>query len=497
MNQDINAVFSTLKTRHILAVGDIMLDRFFYGAVERISPEGPIPVIRIEHEKRMLGGVGNVVANIVSIGAKASVIAVTGDDNAQAEIKSLLHVMQIDGRGLIQSADRPTILKDRYIAQRQQLLRADWEKTDAIPKALEDAVIAQAELLIKNCHALVLSDYGKGLLTPRVIKALIALAQSHQLPIIVDPKGTDFARYRGATIITPNRKELELATGLKAGSDDEVEKAALKLITDCGIQSVLATRSEKGMSLITQDAPPLHIPTEAQAVYDVTGAGDTVVATFSAFLGAGMTAPQAAELANLAAGIVVGKVGTATVRPDEFMTAFYKKKKPLTADTNDSETPTSLYSLSALVDERERWRAENLKVGMTNGCFDLLHKGHLSLIKQAKAECDRLIIALNSDASVSRIKGPSRPVHDEKTRASILSALRYVDAVVIFDDDSVLSTIQALKPDVLVKGADYTIDKVVGSDFVMAYGGRVHLASLSQGQSTTNTIKKMQNNEAA
>jgi D-beta-D-heptose 7-phosphate kinase/D-beta-D-heptose 1-phosphate adenosyltransferase len=343
----------------------------------------------------------------------------------------------------------------------------------------------------------VLSDYGKGLLTPRVIKALIALAQSHQLPIIVDPKGTDFARYRGATIITPNRKELELATGLKAGSDDEVEKAALKLITDCGIQSVLATRSEKGMSLITQDAPPLHIPTEAQAVYDVTGAGDTVVATFSAFLGAGMTAPQAAELANLAAGIVVGKVGTATVRPDEFMTAFYKKKKPLTADTNDSETPTSLYSLSALVDERERWRAENLKVGMTNGCFDLLHKGHLSLIKQAKAECDRLIIALNSDASVSRIKGPSRPVHDEKTRASILSALRYVDAVVIFDDDSVLSTIQALKPDVLVKGADYTIDKVVGSDFVMAYGGRVHLASLSQGQSTTNTIKKMQNNEAA
>lgn len=475
---------SRLSASRVLCIGDLMLDRFFYGQVDRISPEAPIPVIRVTRENRMLGGVGNVVANLRTLGVHVALVGAVGADSAATEIKTLLGAVDVAQDGLVTTPGRPTILKDRYISARQQLLRADWEETGAFSADIDMRVRETAIQMMDGCGAVILSDYGKGILSPDVIAAIIAAARSRGIPVIVDPKGADYTRYAGATYVTPNRKELEQASRMTADADDDVRAAALSLITRHNIGGVLATRSEKGLSLISADAAPFHIPTEAREVFDVTGAGDTVVAVFAAAIAVGITPEAAARMANAAAGIAVGKVGTATVRPDELSRA-------LDAQPAAQVSTRAAMTLADAVDQRRRWQAEGLRVGMTNGCFDLLHSGHLSLIREAKAQCDRLIVAVNTDAAVRALKGPNRPVHDEDTRTTILSALRDVDAVVLFDDPSVFSTIKALMPDVLVKGGDYTVDQVVGADIVMAAGGRVHLAGLVEGKSTTNTVKKI------
>lgn len=462
-----------------------MLDKFVYGAVDRISPEAPIPVFLIEREKHVLGGAGNVCANITALGAEACLIAVTGDDSAAIEVQRRLKDQGIDAV-LEPVIDRPTTVKTRFVGSGQQMLRVDREKSDRISADTEKLLMKTVTEKIKGAGAVILSDYGKGVLTDDLIAHVMTAAKKEKIPVIVDPKGRDFTRYRGAFAVTPNRKELEAACGMRAGSDEEVRAAAMRIIIDCGIDTVLATRSKDGMSLISSSEEPIHIPTRAREIFDVSGAGDTVIAVFATALSAGISSVDAAMIANAAAGIVVGKAGTATVRADEIEVALEQNKLPLRRG-GDEKVATA----GSAAEQAERWKARGLSVGFTNGCFDLLHPGHLSSLAQAKAACDKLIVGLNNDASVKRLKGESRPIQDEGARAVVLAALEIVDMVVIFGEDTPIELIKAIKPDVLVKGGQYKVEEVVGYDVVMSYGGKIVRADMVEGQSTTNTIKKM------
>lgn len=466
----------------VLCAGDVMLDRFISGSVDRISPEAPIPVMRIERETSMLGGAGNVVRNVVGVGGHVHFLSLVGNDDAGRQIADMLGDLPNTVPGLEVEQGRATTIKVRFLAGSQQLLRTDRETTGPISPAREVAMLRLAEAQLAGCGVVVLSDYGKGLLTADLTRALIDLANQHDLPSIVDPKGRDFSRYRGATLVTPNRKELAEATGLPTQTDDEVVAACNAIISTCGIKGVLATRSQDGMTLVTE-AGVVHLPAEAREVFDVSGAGDTVVAVLATAIAAGLPVAEAAELANVAAGIVVAKVGTAAVRADELVDALHHQ------DLDAAEA--KVLTIETAAERAENWRRRGLKVGFTNGCFDLLHPGHLALLRQSRAACDRLIVGLNSDASVKRLKGDSRPVQTEAARAAVLASLSMVDAVVIFAEDTPLTLIEALRPDVLVKGADYTVETVVGADRVMSWGGKVVLAELEPGQSTTNTIRRL------
>ncbi|MBC7951192.1 MAG: D-glycero-beta-D-manno-heptose-7-phosphate kinase [Rhodospirillaceae bacterium] len=472
-----------LKGTPVLCIGDAMLDRFVYGAVDRISPEAPIPVLCIERETAMLGGAGNVVRNLVALGAAPAFVAVVGDDDAGREVGRLLGEHDGIDPCLVIENGRQTTIKTRFFASSQQLLRADCETRAALSKLSRDQVLARAGSLIAQAGAVVLSDYGKGVLSDGVVGELIARATAAGKPVIVDPKGTDYSKYRGATLLTPNRKELHEATGLPTDSDEAVVTAARLLIDTCGVHGVLVTRSQDGMSLITDSGQIDHLPAEAREVFDVSGAGDTVIATLAAAVASGASLLEGARIANVAAGIVVGKVGTAVAYAAEVVTALHHDEI-LSAETKVLGTDAA----QELVD---RWHRKGHKVGFTNGCFDLLHPGHVSLLGQAKGVCDRLIVGLNSDASVGRLKGPTRPVQSEASRATVLASLASVDLVVIFGEDTPLELIRTLKPDVLVKGADYTVETVVGAADVMEWGGKVVLANLVEGQSTTNTLKKL------
>lgn len=481
----------TLKSARVLCIGDVMLDRFVYGAIDRISPEAPIPVLLVEREKHMLGGAGNVAANLAALGAQAILVALIGADAAGADIQKQLESLGIAAE-LETSADRLTTVKSRFICGTQQVLRVDREKAASIPAAIENSIIRRIEQLVPETGAVIISDYKKGLLTDKIISATIACAHRHGKPVVVDPKGHDFSRYRGATVITPNRRELETATGLKAGTDDELRTAALKLIKDCDIGTVLATRSKDGMSIISGNgAPPLHIPAHVREIFDVSGAGDTVIATFAAGLAAGLPVRNAALLANIAAGIVVGKPGTATARPDEIREAL--EENVVTEKPSAALRAPKLATAQKAATQAERLRARGLKIGFTNGCFDLLHPGHLSSLRQAKSHCDFLIVAINSDASVKRLKGSQRPVQSQEARADILSALEMVDMVIVFDEDTPLSLIQEIKPDTLLKGGQYKLEEVVGYDIVISYGGKIIRTDMEEGFSTTDTITRMSN----
>ncbi len=476
-----------LTQSRVLCLGDVMLDRFVYGAIERISPEAPIPVLLVEREKHMLGGAGNVVANIAALGAKAVLLAVVGNDAAGADIAKHLGELGVEAQ-LETSSDRFTTVKSRFVCGGQQMLRVDREKTVNIPADVEDRIVARAENLIPTVGAVILSDYKKGLLTETLVARVIDIARRHNKPVIVDPKGSDFTRYRGASVITPNRKELETATGMKAGSDGETRAAAMKIIVDCGVPAVLATRSKDGMSLIVNDENPLHIPANVREVFDVSGAGDTVIATFASAVAANIPLRNAALLANIAAGIVVGKPGTAVARPEEIETSIsggYAMEKQA------YQRKTKFATRDGAAEQADRWRTRGFKIGFTNGCFDLLHPGHIATLRQAKAACDYLVVAINSDASVKRLKGPERPVQDEQARAAILSALEMVDIVVVFDEDTPIEMLKAVKPDVLVKGGQYKLEEVVGYDLIQTWGGKVVRADMEEGFSTTNTIAKM------
>ncbi|KZD10995.1 D-glycero-beta-D-manno-heptose-7-phosphate kinase [Oceanibaculum pacificum] len=467
----------------LLCVGDVMLDRFIYGTVDRISPEAPIPVLRVERERAMLGGAGNVARNLTALGVTTCFVTVVGRDEAGRIVTQLVGDEEVIEAHLLVEPDRRTTIKLRYIAGSHQLLRADDEEVKPVAAATLADLLVRAETDLDTSGGLVLSDYGKGVLTNEVVARLIDLARAKDKPVIVDPKGTDYSRYRGATILTPNRKELAEASRMYVGSDDEVVDAANKIIRECGVEMVLVTRSQDGMTLVRQDGPPVHLKAAAREVYDVSGAGDTVVAMLAAALAAGVPVEAAAALANVAAGIVVGKTGTAVAQATEVLSALHAQSLM----SMDRKSCT----LTEAVDTVRGWRERGLTVGFTNGCFDLLHPGHVSLLRQARKACDRLVVGLNSDASVQRLKGPDRPIQSEAARAAVLGSLATVDMVVVFGEDTPLTLIEALKPDVLVKGADYTVDTVVGAELVQSYGGKIVLAALEDGFSTTRTIARM------
>lgn len=484
--QDILSLLSSAHETHVLCIGDMILDQFVYGDTTRISPEAPVPVLKIKTRQYTLGGVGNVVANIAALGAKASVISLIGEDASADKINEMLAYFPNVINASATHATRATCFKTRYIASSQQVLRADEEDASPVDEATEDAIIHNITHAIETADLLVLSDYGKGVLTERVIRAAIQAAGRRDIPVLVDPKGTDYTRYRGADIVTPNRNELKAATnGLPTDSDADVETAARQLMDETGIPTIIATRSADGVSIIHSNHPAIHMPTHARAVYDVSGAGDTFVAGLSVALGAGAELSLAAELANIAAGLAVEKLGTAIVRAADVR--HYLDAKGLY---------TTIMSLEQAREQIERWHAAGLKVGFTNGCFDILHKGHVMMLDACRGLCDRLIVGVNVDESVRRLKGATRPVNDEDARALVIAGLGSVDGVVLFgadtsENDTPLNTIKSLRPDMIFKGQDYTVETVVGAEFVMSYGGTVELIPLQHGYSTTNTIKKM------
>ncbi|MGB8274332.1 MAG: D-glycero-beta-D-manno-heptose-7-phosphate kinase [Alphaproteobacteria bacterium] len=480
---ELAALVERLGTGRVLCVGDVMLDRYVYGDIERISPEAPIPVLRVEREVPALGGAGNVARNVAALGGFVRLIAVVGNDPAGAQVRSLLEAEDRIAPALLVDETRRTTIKTRFVAARQQVLRADRESNGAISDRIRSALLSLTSKEIAGCGVMVLSDYGKGVLSAETVRGLMATARGAGRPVVVDPKGKDFSRYRGASLITPNRRELAEAAGSALDGDDAIVAAARRVIDTCGIEAVLVTRSAEGMTLVPAHGSAQHVRGEAREVFDVSGAGDTVAAAVAVAMAAGIPIPEAMRLANAAAGIVVGKVGTAVVHADELVTALHAQ------DLLAGEEKVA--TLAAALDKVAGWRSKGLKIGFTNGCFDLLHPGHVSLLAQAKGACDRLVVGLNSDASVRRLKGDGRPVQSEAARAQVLASLASVDLVVVFADDTPIRLIEAIRPDVLVKGADYRHAQVVGADIVRAYGGRVVLADLVEGHSTTATIARM------
>ncbi|MEZ5815429.1 MAG: D-glycero-beta-D-manno-heptose-7-phosphate kinase [Alphaproteobacteria bacterium] len=511
----LQSVLENIKKSSVLVVGDIMLDRFVYGSVERISPESPVPVLSVKREERMLGGAGNALANLAGLGAQGRIVALIGDDDEGAQLRTQISALGYSADSLITENSRPTTVKTRFLAGHQQLLRTDFENKNAISDDTATRIVDTVKTALDDVQAVILSDYGKGLLRPDVIAGIIDAAAAKNIPVIVDPKGQDFSIYRGAAAVTPNKKELsEAARGAAVSSDDEVIHAARGLIEECGIGAVIATRSGEGISVIEHGAVPVHLRTTDIEVFDVSGAGDTVIATVAAAVAAGGTLVQAASLANIAGSIVVTKVGTAAVRHSELVRA-------LDSDQGDALTQTGKdrdkaerarrgdifeYSDTGWAEAAElvrRWKARGLKVGFTNGCFDILHYGHVSYLNNARDHCDRLVMGLNGDASIKILKGAERPVHDEQSRAAVLAALGAIDMVVMFgarqegDDNTAIALLEALKPDVYFKGGDYTEDQIPEAPTVRAYGGEVNVMPVYEGHSTTNSIAKMKTGEAA
>jgi D-beta-D-heptose 7-phosphate kinase/D-beta-D-heptose 1-phosphate adenosyltransferase len=464
----------------VLVVGDAMLDRYVYGEVSRISPEAPVPILTVTREVAMPGGAGNVVRNLIALEGAAAFVSVVGDDQAGSDLTGLIGGSQGVEPWLLVQGGRTTTLKTRYIAQGQHLIRADREETIALPEKLAERLIRIATDAMAATSLTVLSDYRKGVLGADVAPRLIAAAKSLGRPVIVDPKGTDYSRYAGADVVTPNRRELAEATGLSLTSEASIVAAAQVLLQRHHFGAVLVTRAEDGMSLITADTIR-HYPGEARDVFDVSGAGDTVVATLAAAMAVNVPLFEAARLANIAGGIVVGKVGTAVARPNEILAAI----TPVTGALRKVVTPADA------AEAAERWRSRGYKVGFTNGCFDLLHPGHVHLLEQCRSMCDRLIVGMNSDASVKRLKGPTRPVQPEAARAAVLASLASVDLVCMFEDDTPLNTLTLIRPDLLIKGSDYTRETVVGAAEVESWGGKVALAELLPGHSTTATLARL------
>ena len=465
-----------LSGRRIVCLGDVMLDRFLYGDANRLSPEAPVPVVRLGRMQSMAGGAGNVARNIAALGGEPSLIGLVGEDPEATELEGLLG----GAARLLRHAGRRTTVKLRVIAGRQQIVRVDDEVPGEASEAEAASISATLAEVLGDAEALILSDYGKGVLTPPVIAAAIAAARSRGIPCLADPKGRDFSRYAGATCVTPNARELAEATGMPAATDAECEAAARAVLAEVPVEAVLATRSEKGMMLVRRDSPAVTVPTMAREVFDVSGAGDTSIATLALTVAAGLDLEAAMRAANAAAGVVVGKLGTATCSAAELDHAL-----------REAEGATGeVLSWPAAQRLAQSWRDQGLVVGFANGVFDVLHAGHTRMLRAARGHCDRLIVALNADASVKRLKGPTRPMNPLEDRAAVIAALASVDAVITFEEDTPLEAILALRPDRLFKGADYTVEQVVGAKEVASWGGRTELLDLLPGRSTTGLLER-------
>lgn len=469
-----------LGAARVLCIGDAMLDRTVEGSVERISPEAPIPVLQVAGTRSAPGGAANVAANLAALGVRTRFLASVGDD-AEADELARLMTGGIDAE-LLRDASRPTTLKTRYVAGTQQLLRADRERPGPPGPALAERLVALAAERMADADLVVLSDYGKGMLAAPLASALIAAARDRRLPVLVDPKGRDWSRYRGATLVTPNRSELAAAFGEDLADDAAVGHAASAMRQATGIDWLLATLGAEGMLLSGQGGSH-RIAGVRREVFDVVGAGDTVIAALAGLIAAGAEVPAAAWLANVAGSVAVGRRGTATVSDVELRAAVAARRGTL----HEAKILGRDVALRLAAEARRQGR----RIGFTNGCFDILHPGHVSLVAQARARCETLLVGLNTDASVQRLKGPGRPVNDEHSRALVLAALAGVDAVILFDEDTPIELIRALRPDVLVKGADYSVEDVVGAVDVRGWGGEVLLADLVPAASTTRTIARI------
>ena len=469
----------------ILCVGDVMLDRFMHGDIERISPEAPIPVIRLTRTDEMLGGAGNVANNVAALGGRALLVGLVGQDGWADAVTRLAGAVAGIEQHLVPSQHRPTICKTRFVAAQQQVVRADEESRLPLQPDEEASLAAAVAGLIGRASAVILSDYGKGVLSPRIVSDTVKAARQAGIPVFVDPKSDDFSRYAGATCITPNLKELARAGGMEVAGDAQVEAAARHVMAAAGAAAILATRSAEGMMLVEAEGSAHAVAALAREVFDVSGAGDTVIAAMALAHASGLSLLQSMHVANAAAGVVVSKLGTATASVHEVLAELENQER-----AGGGELP-GVRTLAGAEARVLRWKEQGLRVGFTNGCFDIVHPGHVSLLKAARAQCDRLVVALNTDESVSRLKGPSRPVNDLQHRAQVIAAIGYVDLVVAFDEPTPIGLITRLLPDVLIKGADYTVEQVVGHEVVQAAGGRVYLAPLVPGRSTTSIIARM------
>lgn len=461
------------QTRVVVA-GDVMLDRYLFGSTGRISPEAPVPVVHVQETDDRPGGAANVAVNLASLGVTTSLVGVVGEDAAAEALESMMSACGISC-DFARADDRPTITKTRVQSRGQQLIRLDEENAAAMPG---DAVTSTLRDAIDGAGAVVLSDYGKGALSE--VTAMIAICRDASIPVLVDPKGTDFRKYRGASLITPNQSEFEAVAG-KSESEEDLVKRARAMMDDLELDALLVTRSEKGMLLVESGAEPLFLSTQAREVYDVTGAGDTVIATLAGALASGQNLASAAALANIAAGLVVRKIGVATVTPGEISAALHQRGQ-------GGRGLVDLDTLLALVGES---RGRNERVIMTNGCFDVLHAGHVAYLEEAKSLGDRLVVAVNDDDSVRRLKGESRPINALEDRLLVLAGLAAVDWVVPFAEDTPARLIAAVLPDVLVKGGDYKPEEIVGAREVLQNGGEVRVLAFRDGHSSSRIIDRL------
>jgi D-beta-D-heptose 7-phosphate kinase/D-beta-D-heptose 1-phosphate adenosyltransferase len=480
---DFEALTDAIVRQTVLCVGDLMLDEFVYGEVSRISPEAPAPVIAVQRTETSIGGAGNVARNIASLGARCIFVGLIGEDEAGAQLKARLAQEALIESVLVCDSSRPTTRKVRFVSEHfsTHMLRADWELAQPAAAAIEQKLIDAILPLLPRADIVLLSDYAKGVLTARVIRNVIDAARKLGKAVIVDPKSANFAIYRGATLLTPNRKEFAEATRSRADSEHSIAEAAQDAMQLADCEAMLVTQSEHGMTLVPRTGDVIHVPAHPVKVRDVSGAGDTVAAMLAVVLAAGAGWEAALRMATAAAAVAVSKKGTASVTAAEVRRnilphAFLAAEEKIVATSADLD--------AQLLD----WRRQGLRVGFTNGCFDILHPGHVKVLTAARGACDRLIVGLNSDASVQRLKGVGRPLQDERARAEVLAALEAVDLVVIFAQDTPIELITQVKPSVLVKGGDYVRDKVVGHEIVEAHGGEVLLVDVLPGFSTTSLV---------
>lgn len=470
---------SQIRSRHILVVGDVMLDNYYVGDVRRISPEAPVPVFRKRSERSVLGGAANVAANLVAANQQTSMMSIIGRDANGQTMMQLFENLGIN-TGLVSNLQRSTTIKTRFLADNnQQLLRLDVEDTDPITKVESNRILKKLQKVIDDFDLILMSDYLKGLLTQEFTQGVIKMARKHDIPVVIDVKDPKYGKYYGATLLKPNLNELRSLTGKNVQTDEEIVEAAEELRKRSNCQYVLTTLGAKGMVLVG-DGEPYFVKSLAREVYDVSGAGDTTIAYLSTCMANGFPIRESVDIANYAAGIQVGKVGTSSVSWQEVR------------DLISNEDHGIVHKILS-AEELNSFRKDNAqkKIVFTNGCFDILHVGHKRYLQQAATLGDILVVGVNSDASVRRLKGPTRPVNNEQDRAEMLSALGFIDYVVIFDEDTPYELIKKIQPDVLVKGGDYKPEEVVGRDIVEARGGRLELISFVEGKSTTNIIKKI------
>lgn len=482
---DLDALSHAIADRTVLCIGDLMLDEFVYGEVSRISPEAPAPVIAAQRSEINIGGAGNVARNIASLGARCIFVGLIGEDDAGAKLRQALAREAGIESVLLCDPVRPTTRKVRFVSEHfsTHMLRADWELAQPATGEIEQQLLDAIQPLIARADIVLLSDYAKGVLTARVIRHTIDAAKRLGKRVIVDPKSPNFAIYRGATLLTPNRKEFSEATRSRADSDTSIADAAQDVMQLADCEAILVTQSEHGMTLVARQGEPVHVPAHPVKVRDVSGAGDTVAAALAVALAADADWETALRIASAAAAVAVGKKGTATVSPAELR----RRILPHAYLAAEEKIVAAGDELDAKLLE---WREQGLRVGFTNGCFDILHPGHVKVLTAARGACDRLIVGLNSDASVKRLKGEGRPVQNERARAEVLAALEAVDLVVVFDEDTPIRLIRAIKPSVLVKGGDYTREQVVGHEIVEANGGTVMLVDILAGFSTTSLVER-------